>query len=159
MAADEKVLQACELCGATIYPEHLQRHTAELWAGRLLCPHCLAEKKAEENAALDVTQEAAADPSQRSASIHSFGEEIGTREHADPAGADFRRPLLQDTQNATRCRTFHCRMSDAAFAHLNQQINEWVDAHDDVQIKQVVSNIGVIEGKHTDQNLLVTVFF
>ena len=35
----------CAGCGASVYPEHLDRHLAGRWAGHLYCPCCLAEKK------------------------------------------------------------------------------------------------------------------
>jgi len=72
---------------------------------------------------------------------------------------EYQRPLLKDTARATRCRTFHCKMSDASFRHLNLQINEWVDAHPEVEIKFALSNVGVVEGKHADPHLIVTIFY
>ena len=75
------------------------------------------------------------------------------------AGRTYRRALLVDSPNATRCRVFHAKMADGAFAHMCEQINEWVDGSDDVQIKFVSSCIGVVEGKHADQHLIVTVFY
>ena len=44
MAGDDST-KTCEACGATIYPEHLERHTAGTWQGKLVCPHCLTERK------------------------------------------------------------------------------------------------------------------
>jgi hypothetical protein len=73
--------------------------------------------------------------------------------------AGFRRELLRGSPNATRCRTFHTKLTDASLAHLNDQINEWVDEHDDVEIKFVSTDIGVVEGKHADPHLIVTVFY
>lgn len=121
--------KTCDACGATIYPEHLENHTAERYAGKLLCPHCLAEKRPTA-----VT----------SAPGH------------DPA---FRRPLMKDATTATRCRTFHAKLADGALAHLDEQINLWVDSREDVQIKFATSTIGVVEGKHSDPHLIVTIFY
>ena len=73
--------------------------------------------------------------------------------------AGFRRGLLQGSGNATRCRSFHAKLTDAALAHMNDQINEWVDEHDDIEIKFASSNIGVVEGKHADPHVIVTVFY
>ena len=50
MAASEEALESCQECGASIYPEHLAKHRAEKYHGKLLCPHCLQEKRAAENA-------------------------------------------------------------------------------------------------------------
>lgn len=71
----------------------------------------------------------------------------------------YRRPLVKGAPYATRCRTFHCKLSDSAFAHMNQQINEWVDRHDDIEVKFATSTIGVVEGKHADPHLIVTIFY
>lgn len=70
-----------------------------------------------------------------------------------------RRPLLKGSPNATRCRTFHCKLADGPMAYLNEQINEWVDGNDDIEIKFATSTIGVVEGKHVDPHLIVTVFY
>ena len=45
MAGEEEQLGSCSDCGATIYPEHLERRVAEHWEGKLLCPFCLREKR------------------------------------------------------------------------------------------------------------------
>ena len=43
---------------------------------------------------------------------------------------------------------------------MNETINEWVDANDDIQIKFVSSCIGTIEAKSSqDMHLIVTVFY
>ncbi len=169
MENKEEVLKSCDECGATIYPEHLQKHAAELYDNRLLCPHCLKEQKeaaetARKAGASDtpialVTEEEEVDPSKPSASIQAFGGGVGARGTAAVTERDWQRPLIADSRNARRCRTFHCRLTDASFIHLNEQINEWADGQDDVEIKFALSNVGVVEGKHTDPHLIVTVFY
>ncbi len=42
---------------------------------------------------------------------------------------------------------------------MNEHINEWVDKHDDVEIKFARTVVGVFEGKHSDPNLLITLFY
>ncbi len=160
MAAQEEALKTCDGCGATIYPEHLKKHAAELYNDKLLCPHCLKEQKAAA-AQPDVAEtpvalidNEAVDPSKPSTSIQTFGGGV-----AAAAEHEWRRPLLRESRNATRCRTFHCKLTDASFVHLNEQINAWADAHDDLEIKFALNTIGVIEGKHADPHLIVTVFY
>jgi hypothetical protein len=168
MAQEEEVLKTCDGCGATIYPEHLQKHAAELYEDKLLCPHCLKEQKeaeAEPDAAepdatevpIALVDEEEVDPSQPSGAIQAFGGGVAAARAA--AEREWRRPLLSESRNATRCRTFHCKLSDASFAHLNNQINEWADGDDDIEIKFAVNHIGVVEGKHADAHLIVTVFY
>ncbi|MCG3125919.1 MAG: hypothetical protein CHACPFDD_00746 [Phycisphaerae bacterium] len=168
-AADET--RSCQECGATIYPEHLDKHTAGTWMGKLLCPHCLQEKKHLADAAfapaaiaaeplasaiaLAAADQPAAAPAPRP--IRAFGgAPIG---RSVESAYQFRRPTLADPAMATRCRTFHCKLNDASISMMNQQLNEWVDAHDDVAIKFATSSVGVFEGKHADPNLIVTVFY
>ncbi|MFO0839779.1 MAG: hypothetical protein U1D55_14810 [Phycisphaerae bacterium] len=151
-------LKVCQVCGATVYPEMIQRHTADYLGGKLLCPHCLHEKQA---AATPENEPAAADATAapaESAAKRVYGGGGITFERAGAFNESYKRPLLKNG-NATRCRTFHCRLNDTSINHLNQQINEYVDAHEDVEIKFVSTTIGVVEGKHSEQHLFVTIFY
>lgn len=71
----------------------------------------------------------------------------------------FKRPLAEPGQGATRCRIFHSKLSDASVAHLDDQINEWLDAHSDVFVKHVATTVGVFEGKHSEPHLVVTIWY
>ena len=168
MSTDTGEFKKCQECGASIYPEHLKVHTADFWGGKLLCSYCLAEKKNAQEASANeelvrlpdssgpppaAAPAAAAGVAQRStkSSGLSFDRPVETR-------VNFRRSLTGGAQ-ATRCRLFHCKLTDAAFLHLESQINDWADAHEDVTIKFATSSVGVIEGKHADPHLIVTVFY
>lgn len=170
MASEDVAVLVCDQCGATVYPEHLKQHKAQKIEGRLLCPHCLIEVSAPPppvatGAPGDPTEvpvqlvddEAEEEAAEAASQIRQFGASFSFDGGAREDG--FRRALLPDARNATRCRTFHAKLTDASLAHLNDTINEWVDAHADVQIKFVSSNIGVVEGKHADPHLIVTVFY
>ena len=175
MAAAEEEVRACESCGASIYPEHLRDHAAGQWNGKLLCPFCLKEQQQAGNADSVPTPAAGpvAEPAEvpialvaedeldqapeRPASIRAFAS--GVQTGATGTREQYRRGLLTGSASATRCRTFHTKLNDASFAHLNEQINEWVDAHDEIEIKFATSVIGVVEGKHADPHLIVTVFY
>ena len=39
------------------------------------------------------------------------------------------------------------------------QINEWLEANEEIVIKFSNSSIGPFEGKHTEQNIIITVFY
>jgi hypothetical protein len=177
----EEELQQCEACGATVYPEHIKSGTADRWMGKLLCRHCLDEKRqiaAVNPAAALGDSEAAADdrpmtillddgdeaPAAHATEIAPFG---GGHPASDKSGhgmpipeGQFRRSLAPDSPYATRCRTFHTKLADSAVAHLNTMINEWVDASDDVRIKFATSSVGLVIGKSSqDLNLFITVFY
>ncbi len=69
-----------------------------------------------------------------------------------------KRPLNVTGQGATRTRTFHSKLNDAALALMDQSINEWVDSSG-IEIKSVSSCIGVFEAKKPEPHLLVTVCY
>ena len=71
----------------------------------------------------------------------------------------FNRQLDPRAVFSTRCRTFHSKLSEAALEFMNNQINEWLDGHDEITIKFATSTIGLFEGKHTEPNLIMTLFY
>lgn len=72
---------------------------------------------------------------------------------------NFKRQLSAHNEPATRCRTFHGKLTAAGLAHMDEQINEWIDSNPDVFIKSSNSTVGVFEGKTKEPHLLVTVFY
>ena len=167
--ADEDV-KTCHGCGASVYKEHLDRGTAGYWAGQLLCNVCLAEKGVAPVAAKPIALSPSAD--EGLGSIELVGEEdagasgeirsFGGDSITAPAVHDdsrYKRPLLKGS-GATRCRTFHAKLSDGAISFMTEQINEWCDSNPDIQIKFCTSAIGLFEGKqHQEPNLILTVFY
>lgn len=187
MSGEQEAVRACDQCGAIIRREEFKNRTAVRYKGKLLCPECVrtlmakaAAKKSDvptegQGAPVghqvepvegqpkpddvpialvgDDEVETAEGPSSQ---IHRFS---GGEMTVQRTEQQYRRPLLKNTQSATRCRTFHCKMTDASFKNLNEQINEWVDENENLEIKFVVSNIGVVEGKHADPHLVITVFY
>ena len=164
MADDVEHLETCGECGATIYPEHVKRGMAERIDGKLLCVHCLKDRRSAgeadevaDEAGNPLSQELTVAYDRKPTAIRSFGNQM--REPLVPGDDSFRRALLRDPALATRCKIFHCKLADAVMNHMCAQINEWADAHDDVVIKFATSCIGVVEGKHADPHLIVTVFY
>jgi hypothetical protein len=175
MSGEPQGMRTCDKCGAAIQREQLLEHTAARYKGRLLCPQCVEEVKARIMAAKN-TEQGAESPADAvdvplalveedekprvvagpSKQIHGFSGSEMTTQFAE---RQYQRPLLKGTRAATRCRTFHCKLTDTSFQHLNEQINEWVDEQEDVEIKFALSNIGVVEGKHADPHLIVTIFY
>lgn len=175
----EDPIQTCQECGASVYPEHLKIHSAGTWQGRLLCPHCLAEKKMlaehppsaeslaiaaeveEDSAPIALLPPERSDTAARAPSsgrIKAFGGGAALGAAADSVQT-FRRGVLNGSSSATRCRTFHSKLNDASLSHMDRTINEWIDSHDEVEVKFAVSSIGVFEGKHAEPNLIVTIFY
>jgi hypothetical protein len=174
MAGEQTGSRSCDSCGATIQREHLLDHSAARYKGQLLCPECVQKVKAKIAAAkrAETASETPQDPTdepialvevelpsgdpETSSQIHGFS---GGATALQPTEREYKRHLLRNTQAATRCRTFHCKMTDASFVNLNDQINEWADDNEDVEIKFAISNVGVVEGKHADPHLIITVFY
>ncbi|MBK9119180.1 MAG: hypothetical protein IPM18_06200 [Phycisphaerales bacterium] len=161
MAADEETFAACEACGATIYPEHVKQQTAGSFEGRMLCPHCLRERRGESAMGTPalLSGDEPLNAERKPTPILSFGSGLPGLGAGSAEATKYRRPLLKGSPHATRCRTFHCKLADGPLVHMNQQINEWVDSDDDIEIKFATSTIGVVEGKHSDPHLIVTLFY
>lgn len=167
----EDVTTTCEECGSSIYKQHLDTGIARYEGGRLLCAHCVEEfERSHDGAAddadfipitLEAHEDANADASaagMSSTKIHGMSavtlgtggawDESKFTRTADPAG-----------RGATRLRLFHCKLSEGAIDFLNNQVNEWIDGNPGISIKFATSTIGPFEGKHTEPNLILTVFY
>lgn len=158
--------QTCEGCGATIYKEHINTGIARHQNGKLMCPHCVEEAEAESSGGagfepiefddIDEREESAADLTE--SRVHGMSESV-----LGEAGAwdtsQFSRAADPGARVATRCRLFHCKLTTGALAYLNNQINDWIDKDPQITIKFSSSTIGQFEGKHTEPNLIVTLFY
>ncbi|MBU0719567.1 MAG: hypothetical protein KJ749_15090 [Planctomycetes bacterium] len=161
MASDE----SCAGCGATVYPEHLASGIAKKISGKVYCSHC-------------AKAQGASDPFGAMAEPISFETEGSTETKVDMsqsritmatdnafAGAGgwddsrFKRPLDPKGTAANRCRVFHSKIAENAIAFMTSQINDWLDSNKDITVKHFTSNIGPFEGKHVEQNLIITVFY
>ena len=172
-------IKTCEECGANIYPEHITKEIAGLHDGKLLCPMCYQDKRRAESAeaggknggependelasvSLADDGGSAATP-QRSSKIRMSGgggSTIGSALGATVDDSQLTRELRNTERGATRCRTFHAKLNEQALTYMNEQINAWVDKNPDIEIKFANSTIGIFEGKHSEQNLLLTVFY
>ncbi|HEY3242749.1 MAG TPA: hypothetical protein VGM03_05290 [Phycisphaerae bacterium] len=178
----EEELMTCNSCGATVYPEHLQSGRARRLAGKLLCPHCVHDAEAHAPPAPAGKHHAAAistadeeeleplplvdmpEPSAPPAAAATASTAAPTKSTAVTGGASwsdarYTRALTPEAGVATRCRIFHAKLNDGAIAFMNDQINTWADSNAEIQIKFATSTIGIFEGKHSDPNLIVTVFY
>ncbi len=91
--------------------------------------------------------------------IKAFG---GTGIQAAQTALDessLKRDLQQTGRGATRCRTFHAKLNDGSIAYMNNLINEWVDNNPNIEIKFATSSVGVVEGKHAEPHLILTMFY
>ncbi len=166
----DEVTSICQQCGASVYKQHVESGIARYQGGKLMCSHCVAEFEHAHDK--DGTVEEAYEPIEfddedrpnapaadlSSSRIHgASATTLGVAGTWDDNR--FKRSLLPNLAGATRCRTFHCKLSEAAVDFMNNQINEWLDHNDKIVVKFANSTIGNFEGKHTEPNLIVTVFY
>jgi len=79
--------------------------------------------------------------------ITAFGKEA---KHEDKWS---RTPNLNGT-GAIHVKTFHSKITDDALAYMDQQINEWLDAHPEYEVKFVSSTVGIHSGKLKEPHLI-----
>ncbi len=60
---------------------------------------------------------------------------------------------------AVRVRTFHGKLSEQGMDFMDNQINEWLDANPDIEIKFVTSAIGQFEGKIREPALVLNIWY
>ncbi len=166
---DEDQHSVCDKCGATVYKEHIDQGIARYADGNLLCPPCLSDFEKEEEAVArsgagvmapiefdddddDVQVDMTSSRIQQ-ASAATLGMSHGWDD------AKFKRPLDTRAIAATRCRSFHSKLTDSALEYMNDQINDWLDNNDAITIKFSNSTIGIFEGKSSEAHMIVTMFY
>jgi len=170
------VTAPCQECGASVYPEHIESGKARYETGKLLCPHCVVdfekEKKEKKKASfpsdnidLSPIMFDEPDPEDMSESKADLSESRIHGFSADNFGASgwddskFKRKIEANAVGAVRCRIFHAKLSDGALTFMNNQINEWLDEFPDITIKFASSTIGILEGKHAEPHMMLTLFY
>lgn len=61
-------------------------------------------------------------------------------------------------QGATHVRTFVAKLRYEAIEHLDEQINDWLDAHPECEVKFVTTAVGPLTGKLKEDALFVNVW-
>ena len=86
-----------------------------------------------------------------SSKIHAFGVRKAHDEHWN------RTPNANGT-GAIHCKTFVTKLRLDAIEHLDQQVNEWLDAHPEYEVKFVTTAIGTLFGKNKEEALFMNVW-
>lgn len=86
--------------------------------------------------------------------IRSFAQSLGGGRHEDQWA---RSPNANGT-GAIHVKSFHCKLTGDSLEFLDQQINEWLDAHPQYEVKFVTSAVGEWTGKLKEPNLIVMVW-
>ena len=107
---------------------------------------------------LDIAAEEVA-PSDQSApasssKIRTFQQKLGGGKHEDNWN---RTPNVTGT-GAIHVKSFHCKLTGDSLDFLHQQINEWLDAHPQYEVKFVTTGIGTWTAKLKEPHLIVNVW-
>ncbi len=71
---------------------------------------------------------------------------------------EWKRTPTMTGQGATHVRTFHARMCAEGLLELDQQINAWLDAQPQIEVKNVTMVVGEWQGKVKEPTLVVQVW-
>ena len=61
-------------------------------------------------------------------------------------------------QGAIHVKTFVAKLRLDAIEHLDEQVNHWLDAHPQYEVKFVTTTVGDLKGKLTEQALFMSVW-
>lgn len=86
--------------------------------------------------------------------IRAFAQSLATL-HAD--GEWNRKPFANKT-GAMHVKSFHCKLTGESLEFLDKQINDWLDAHPDFEIKMVTGTVGEWTGKLREPNLILQIW-
>ncbi|HYE01719.1 MAG TPA: hypothetical protein VD963_00650 [Phycisphaerales bacterium] len=87
--------------------------------------------------------------------IKTFEQVLGGHRSGDEKWK--RKPTSTGT-GASHVRSFHCKLTGDTLENLDRQINEWLDAHPEYEVKFVSSCVGEWLGKLREPNLIVQVW-
>jgi hypothetical protein len=59
---------------------------------------------------------------------------------------------------AIHCKSFHCKLTGDSLENLDRQVNEWLDAHPQYEVKFVTATVGEWLGKLKEPNLILQVW-
>jgi hypothetical protein len=62
-------------------------------------------------------------------------------------------------QGAVRLKSFHGKLSDQGMQYIDDAVNEWLDAHPEVEVKFVTSTVGQFEGKIREPALILNLWY
>lgn len=91
---------------------------------------------------------------QESSKIRTFQQKLSGAKHEDNWN---RKPNSTGT-GAIHVKSFHCKLTGDSLDFLDQQVNEWLDAHPEYEVKLVTTAIGTWTGKLKEPNLIVNVW-
>ncbi|MAE61190.1 MAG: hypothetical protein CMJ49_07520 [Planctomycetaceae bacterium] len=104
--------------------------------------------KTVEDEAIELSEPTAEATGGAASKIRTFGRE-DAQEH------EWQRQTNADGTGAVRVRTFHASLNHDAMVHLDERINEWLDAHADLEVKFVTTTVGEMAVKTGKEIVLI----
>ncbi|MEX0885987.1 MAG: hypothetical protein WD009_06065 [Phycisphaeraceae bacterium] len=86
------------------------------------------------------------------------GSKIRTFDQRIPHEDHWKRQPNVTGHGAIHVKTFVAKLRPDAIAHLDEQINEWLDNHPEYEAKFVTTSVGQLVGKTTEDALFVNVW-
>jgi len=86
--------------------------------------------------------------------IRAFDQKLGGANHEDNWK---RTPNITGT-GAIHVKSFHCKLTGDSLDFLDRQVNEWLDAHPQYEVKQVTTSVGEWSGKLKEPALIINVW-
>lgn len=87
--------------------------------------------------------------------IRAFEQRLGAGLNNE---CQWKRPPSVTGTGAVHVKSFHCKLATESLGYLDQQINEWLDAHPECEVKFVTTAVGEWTGKIREPNLIVQVW-
>jgi hypothetical protein len=87
------------------------------------------------------------------ASKIKFGPDVAHKKH------EWKRTPVITGHGACRVKSFHAKYSDQGIEHIDDAINEWLDAHAEVEVKFVTTTVHVFEGKIREPAIVMNVWY
>src|SRR6185295_7287014 len=86
--------------------------------------------------------------------IRAFEQKLTGGKHED---SWTRSPNVTGT-GAIHVKSFHCKLTGESLEFLDKQVNEWLDAHPQYEVKLVTSTVGEWMGKLKEPNIILQVW-
>jgi ABC-type glycerol-3-phosphate transport system substrate-binding protein len=72
--------------------------------------------------------------------------------------AEWKRKPNADGRGATHVKTFHSRLNTEAIEIMDDQINQWIEDHPELEVKLVSNTVGEWQGKVKEPALIVQIW-
>lgn len=86
--------------------------------------------------------------------IQVFEQRLGAKKHEE----NWNRTPNANGTGAIHVKSFHCKLNDDSLVYMDQQVNEWLDAHPQYEVKFVTTSIGEWQGKMKEMQMVVQVW-